>query len=140
MIPTELPLSIEVTSELLAAQQTLTGLSNKLEALFNFRTMTAGWYGDEDCILRIRLSLETQQTLTLARADVTELQELTELSDDVFVVFDSNNLDISANIALTDKELVLIEQTAQLLQPLLDKKIVKTLNFIAEQQKLFPID
>ncbi len=139
MLSTELPLSIQVAPELLEAQQTLSGLSNKLEALFNFRTMTAGWYGDEDCILRIRLSLETQQSLELARS-AGEQQELKELSDDVFVIFDIDNLTVSAYIALTDNELALIEQTAQLLQPLLDAKIVKVLNFIAEQQKLFPID
>ncbi len=143
MMSTALPITINIAKQLQHHQTTISGVANKLEALFNFRTMTAGWFGDEDKILTIAFTIETAQGLDEKKTTFEQQAQeakLHQLSDDAFVLFNLAELNIFCVIAITDSELVLIESTPKLLQPLLDKKVVKVLNVIAEQQKLFPIE
>ncbi len=44
----QLPIIITVSDELVIILPKLNSVKNRLEAQFNFQTMTANWYGDED--------------------------------------------------------------------------------------------
>jgi len=61
-MPEKLPISIQVCDELAQQFIKIISISNKLEAQFNFQTMTANWYSDEDSIWFVRLHIETPQT------------------------------------------------------------------------------
>ncbi len=139
---TTLPITIDIAEQLQQRETKLSSVANKLEALFNFRTMTAGWFGDEDNILTIELSVESMDGLAERKTSAEQMQTMTfyQISDDAFALFESSALYITCVIAITENELALIATTPKLLQPLLDKKMVKVLNVIAEQQQLFPID
>ncbi|MCW8833020.1 MAG: hypothetical protein OQK03_06855, partial [Colwellia sp.] len=58
----QLPISIIVNTELAMQFGKVNSIANKLEAQFNFQTMTANWYGDEDNIFFIQLHVDTPQS------------------------------------------------------------------------------
>ncbi len=53
-----LPITITINDDLLNKFPKIKSISSKLEAQFNFHTLTANWYGDEENILLIKLALE----------------------------------------------------------------------------------
>jgi len=132
----DLPISIHVCDDLKQQFVKITSVCNKLEAQFNFQTMTANWYGDEASILLVQLHLETPQ-------DFVEQQQLMQqvdtqtYSDDVFSYYQQNEEQtLICHIALTDSELLLLNQQNKLLNGLLQAKLQKVLNLIAQQLKL----
>ena len=53
----QLPISIQVSGDLVTKINNIAAICNKLEAQLNFHTMTANWYGDEENILLINFNL-----------------------------------------------------------------------------------
>lgn len=135
----QLPINIEVSKPLTVLYPKIVGISNKLEAQFNFQTMTANWYGDEDNLLSLTLHImlpdqyHTQQQ-SENTADIT--QKI--YADDVFSNEEPLNK-INAFLALTEKEQLLLEQHNKLLAGFIDTKIRKVINLIAADRQLSPI-
>ncbi len=139
-----LPISIHVCDELKQQFIKLTSASNKLEAQFNFQTMTANWYGDEDNIFFIQLHLETPQSFVAQQKKQKKAQqqcEITIFSDDAVSFHkkaDTERL-LMCHIAITDAELALLNQQQQLLAALLQVKLQKVLNLIGKKLHLATI-
>jgi len=139
-----LPISIHVDDDLKQQFIKLTSASNKLEAQFNFQTMTANWYSDEDNILFVQLHLETPQSFVAQQQAQQKAQqqaqqcELTIFSDDVFSFYNKGSEAplLICHIAVTDAELTLLKQQEQLLIALIQVKLEKVLNLIAKQLNL----
>ncbi|MDG1751351.1 MAG: hypothetical protein P8I03_06785 [Thalassotalea sp.] len=105
---------------------------NKLEAQFNFQTMTAGWYGDEDNIVGICFSLESPESFEQVTSNTQLLDKIT-LADDVISFFDQEkNLRICF-VAITETEQNLLEQHTKLLKGYIDKKLSKALNLLTNE-------
>jgi len=134
----KLPISIQPSNDLITKFSKIKSVSNKLEAQFNFQTLTANWYGDEDNILLINLYLEMSDFFDLERAKVHQ-GEVSNFADDVFSVYQKELPQINCFIAITPAELLLLEQQEKLLPIYIQKKLHKVLNLIAEELKLFPI-
>ncbi len=134
----QLPISIQPSNDLVAKFSKIKSVSNKLEAQFNFQTLTASWYGDEENILLINLYLETSDFFNLEKAK-DHLGEVTHFADDVFSVYQKVQPQVSCFIAITPAELTLLEQQEKILPSYIQTKLHKVLNLIAEQLKLFPI-
>lgn len=134
-----LPISIHVCDDLKQQFIKLTSASNKLEAQFNFQTMTANWYSDEDNILFVQLHLETPQSFVAQQQ--AQQCELTIISDDVFSFYDKGCAAqlLICHIAITDAELALLKQQEQLLVALIQVKLKKVLNLIGKQLNLTTI-
>ena len=139
----ELPISIQCCDDLLAQFTKITSVCDKLEAQFNFQTMTANWYGDESNILFVNLSLETLETLeTLESCEKTHKenshQKIHRYSDDVFSLNENrdNAQILTCYIAITESELIMLNQQPKLLAGLLQIKLQKVLNLIAKQLNL----
>ncbi len=132
-----LPITIKINGELERSLTKIISISNKLEAQFNFQTMTANWYGDEDNILFVQLHLETPQSF-LAQQQAQQPCEITIFSDDAFSFYNKNNEGqlLTCHLAITDSELVLLSKQQQLLAALLQVKLQKVLNLIAKQLNL----
>jgi len=127
-----LPLSLQVSSELIESFVKIEPVANKLCAQLNFITMTANWYGDEDNILLIDLLLETPEFFSFQKRQHTkELKNLNHFSDDVFSSFDENKNLITCVVAITASEINLLEQQTKILPAYLQKKLEKVLNLIA---------
>ncbi|OUR60092.1 hypothetical protein A9Q74_14980 [Colwellia sp. 39_35_sub15_T18] len=139
-----LPISIHVDDDLKQQFIKLTSASNKLEAQFNFQTMTANWYSDEDNILFVQLRLETPQSFVAQQQAQQKAQqqaqqcEVTIFSDDVFSFYNKGSEAplLICHIAITDAELTLLKQQEQLLIALIQVKLEKVLNLIAKQLNL----
>lgn len=146
MIMTEqLPISIYASDELVVCLTKIQGVINRLEAQFNFQTMTANWYGDEDEIFSISLWLCNPEDFYQRKILGQEAGEQTLkeealsyrlYSDDVFSVYDAQKKQLNCTIAITTGELTLLNGQDKLLLPYLQKKIHKVLNLIAEQLQL----
>jgi len=135
-----LPISIHVCDELQQQLGKAGSVCNKLEAQFNFHTMTANWYGEEDSILFIQLCLETPQSFT-ERQELLLKVDTTTYSDDVFSCYDKSEKEkvLICYISITSTELALLKQQHKLLSGLLQIKLQKVLNLIATQLKLTAI-
>jgi len=128
----QLPISIQASKELLDRFTKLGSVSNKLEAQFNFQTLTAGWYGDEENILMIHLSLETPASFYFQKMQQsTILQD--DFADDVLSYHDQAANKINCYVAITDSEILLLEQQQKLLAGFVQAKIKKILNLIANK-------
>lgn len=125
----DLPITISLHKDVSDQFEKLPSIINKLEAQFNFRTMTAGWYGDENNIVEICLSIESNQCFLSILAN-ENLQDKMMLADDV-VSFD-NGEKKKCYIAITESEELLLTEHPKLLTPFFDKKLTKVLNLIAE--------
>jgi len=134
----QLPITIKSNIELIEKFVQIKSVTNKLEAQFNFQTMTAGWYGDEDNILFINLFLETPEDFLFQQRQ-TQVGEKNEFADDVISYFDQKQKQIDCFISLTDAEQQLLVKQKKLLSPFIQTKLQKVLNLIALQQKLLPI-
>jgi hypothetical protein len=138
-----LPITIHASDELLEKLTKLRAIISRFEAQFNFQTMTANWYGDEDNIINIALCLRMpddfshQASLAQKMVDKKEIeQQLHKYSDDAFSVFDKKSRQLICTIAVTASELTLLDQQEKLLTPYLQKKTHKILNLIAAQLSL----
>ncbi|XQW83671.1 hypothetical protein ACOYR1_11005 [Thalassotalea piscium] len=138
----QLPISIVFSEELLRTFLKLAGVCNKLEAQFNFHTMTAGWYGDENNIITIRFLLETSTDFSSYIEQNTQQpssQILHRFADDVVCFEDKDALQLDCVIALTKAEHQLLTTKDHLLFSYLEVKLRKVLNLIAQQQGLIKI-
>lgn len=136
----QLPISIDVSKPLTVLYPKIIGISNKLEAQFNFQTMTANWYGEENNMLTLTLHLMLPeqyhiQQQTKNTADITKKN----YADDVFSHENKSSNQINAFLTLTEKEQLLLEQHNKLLAGFIDTKIRKVINLIAEDHKLTAI-
>ncbi|MCJ8295004.1 MAG: hypothetical protein MJK15_11405 [Colwellia sp.] len=138
-----LPLTIKVNNDLFDKLSKIKSISNKLEAQFNFKTLTANWYGNEDDILIIQLSLETPASFNKRQKEMGKLtaSEVTvsHFSDDVNSSFNEAEQQLLCIIAITDSELTLLELQPKILTGFIEKKLNKVLNLIAQQQGLASI-
>jgi hypothetical protein len=134
----QLPISIQPSNDLIARFNKIKSVANKLEAQFNFQTLTASWYGDEENILLINLYLETNETFD-AEKSKSHQGDVNYFSDDVFSVYQNELPQLNCFIAITPAELILLEQQVKLLPKYLHAKLHKVLNLIAAELKLFPI-
>jgi len=133
----QLPISIHICGDLKQTFEKITSVCNKFEAQFNFQTMTANWYGDEDNILFVQLCLEAPQDF-IEQKRLVQQGEIKNYSDDVFSYYQKSEKDqtLICHIAITGSELALINQQGKLLAGLLQAKLQKVLNLIAHQLKL----
>jgi len=138
----QLPISIYACEHLMQQFAKITSVCNKLEAQFNFQTMTANWYGDEGNILFVRLCIETPQGFVLQKK-MQPRHAAHNYSDDVFSYYAFGHDEKSekehlliCHIAITDTELTILNQQNKLLARLLQIKLQKVLNLIAKQLKL----
>jgi hypothetical protein len=134
----QLPISIQSSKELLEKFSKLNSVSNKLEAHFNFQTLTAGWYGDEENILLIHLFLETPGSFYFQKMQPHSGQQ-DDLADDVLSYHNVKRNSIHCYIAITDSEIDLLEQQQKLLAGFLQAKVKKILNLIANKLNLHAI-
>jgi hypothetical protein len=136
----QLPVSIVPCQELSDEFSKIISVANKLEAQFNFHTMTANWYGDEDNIFFVQLHLNTPSIFSEIK-EAVDAQELTTHSDDVFSFYLNKESEqtLICHIAITDSELTLLTQQPKLLAPLLNVKLQKVLNLIANKLNLTTI-
>lgn len=133
----QLPISIYPNAELAKEFDMINSVTNKLEAQFNFQTMTANWYGDEEDILFVQLHIGTPQSFT-EKKNVQQEGEINIFSDDVFSFYEKGDTAqvLVCHMAITQSELTLLTQKNQLLAALLKAKLQKVLNLIAEQLSL----
>jgi len=138
-----LPITINVTKDLLDKFTNIKSVSNKLEAQFNFQTLTANWYGDEEDILTIQLSLETPASFEQCKEALDKLSgsrvTISHFSDDVICCFNEGEQQLLCTIAMTVSELDLLVLQPTLLAGYIQAKLRKVLNLIAQQQSLASI-
>ena len=134
----DLPIKICVADEVSALLPAIDSVANKLAAQLNFQTLTASWYGDEENILSITLFLELMPGLT-NHIGKTYTVEARQFADDVVCYIDEERQIIDCYIAITDKEISLLEAESRLLKAYLPKKLNKVINLIAEQLGLVTI-
>jgi hypothetical protein len=134
----QLPISIKLNDELKCQFVKLKSITNKLEAQFNFQTMTAGWYGDEENIVDICLSVETPISFN-EQTDTPSMNERIDYADDAVSFFDKDNNILHCFVALTESELILLDEHTKLLAGFVEKKLCKVLNLIAERLSFSPI-
>jgi hypothetical protein len=139
----QLPIIININYELLEKFSKIEVVCNKLEAQFNFQTLTANWYGNEESILTIQLMLETPASFIKRN---NELQSficnsisVTSFSDDVVCSMNDIKHQLYCYIAMTSAELDLLELQPKLLTSLIQVKLYKVLSLIAEQESLTKI-
>ena len=136
----ELPISINVDNDLVDKYPKIKSVINKLEAQFNFHTLTANWYGDEEHVLLIQLVLETPMSFSQHQAELGQaLLEgivISNFSDDVICSFNESEQRLLCHIAITESELTLLDLQPKLLTGFLQAKLHKVLNLIALQQSL----
>ena len=146
----QVPISIHVCDDLTKQFVNINSIINKLAAQFNFQAMAANWYGDEDNIIFIQLLLETPQRFTIQKENANQKENKQQQSkqvksfeihsDDVFSFIDDKEpQQLICVIAITEFEQNLLDQQAKLLGGLLQIKLQKVLNIIAEQLTLKPI-
>jgi hypothetical protein len=131
----QLPIAIMPGNDLLEKFTQIKSVCNKLEAQFNFQTLTANWYGDENNILLINLYLETQQFVD---EEITKAhqEEISYFADDVFSVYQKEHQQVKCFIAITPAELILLAQEKKLLPRYIQVKLHKVLNLIATELTL----
>ncbi|MDO6445990.1 hypothetical protein Q4493_09415 [Colwellia sp. 1_MG-2023] len=134
----QLPISIKVNSLLSEEFSTLESIANRLESQLNFQTMTAGWYGDENNILNLCVSIESPEKFYDISIK-THSTVKSEFADDVIYLPDQMNNLHSCFVAITDVEQRLLCQHPKLLASFLDKKLIKVLNLIATELNFPPI-
>mgnify|MGYP000058901375 CR=1 FL=1 len=136
----KLPISIDACAELQQQFVKICSVCNKLEAQFNFQTMMANWYGDENNMLAVQLHLLTPENFSSLKNSASQ-GKVTHHSDDVFSDFEqnTNQASLTVYIAITAAELILLSQQAKVLTALLNVKLQKVLNLVAQQLKLTPI-
>lgn len=130
----KLPISIHVHEKLIAQFHHIKSVTSKLEAQFNFQTMTANWYGDEANIPLIQLHLETPESFI--NAQQCQTKNIITFSDDVFCIDEKPTSLLRCYIALTATELTLLTEQQKVLAALLQVKLLKVINLIAKERHL----
>ena len=131
----QLPISIQVSDDLIVEISHIAAISNKLEAQLNFQTMTANWYGDEDNMLRLNFFLLCVNELEHHEKHGSNDLKKEFLADDVMIT-SSLAKRVDCHVAITESELLLLQQTPKLLSGYLGKKLTKVLNLLAERYDL----
>jgi len=143
MMTETLPITITVNKALLEKFINIKSVSNKLEAQFNFQTLTANWYGDEEDILTIQLSLETPASFEQRKEALSKSSDcsvnISHFSDDVICCVNEGQQQLHCTIAITKSELDLLVSQPALLAGYIQAKLLKVLNLIAQQQSLASI-
>ena len=138
----QLPISIYVSDDLTNKCVNAGSITNKLAAQFNFQAMTANWYGDEDKVPFIQLLLETPEHFACQKESqkIKQLSTFKSHSDDVYSFTDDQvPPQLIYTIAITELELNLVKQKPKLLTGLLQIKLQKVLNLVAQQLSLHSI-
>ena len=133
-----LPINIYPSIELVEQYQKINSICNKLAAFFNFQTLTANWYGNEEEVLSINIYLVNASGFAFQQKQKHSGIK-TEHANDVISFYDGNNLTILTFIALTQEEETLLLNNPKLLKNLLTIKIKKVLNLLAATQSLAAI-
>ena len=133
----QLPISIYVCDDLKQEFAKITSVCNRLEAQFNFQTMSANWYSDEDEILFVQLYLDTPQEFS-SQLKAQHTDNVDIHSDDAYSYDQKSEKEkaLICHVAITDSESALLNQKNKLLAGLLQVKLQKVLNIIAHQLKL----
>ncbi len=131
----KLPISIQVSDDLVVKIENISSVSNKLEAQLNFHTMTANWYGEEEHVLQINFYLCDISELGHCGEDEGNSLKKEFLADDVLMVSSENRL-VDCYVAITASELLLLQRAPKLLSGYLGKKLTKVLNLIAKRWAL----
>jgi len=134
----QLPISIQPSIALMEKYRKLKSASNKLEAQFNFQTLTAGWFGDEENILLINLIVDTAEDFLLQKIH-NHQGAITEFSDDVFSFYDEKTHNTNCFVAITVTEQKFLSQQEKIIPGFIQAKLQKVLNLIAVQHQLLPI-
>jgi hypothetical protein len=134
----QLPITIKINRELEEQFTKLKSLANKLEAQFNFQTMTAGWYGDEDNLIDISFSIETPESFKEVFLNETIMNKV-ELADDVISIADEKVNIRRCFVSITEKEQNILYQHPKLLNGVVEKKLSKVLNILAREFKVLEI-
>ena len=129
----KLPININASKALCAELMPINSVINRLEAQFNFQTMTANWYGDEEEIIDVDILLVMPEHFVIKQAEQRGEQGFKSFSDDVFSVHDLKKQTCQCLIAITPNELTLLTQENKLLAPYLQKKLYKVLTLIGQQ-------
>lgn len=133
----QLPISIQVSNDLITEINNIAAIGNKLEAQLNFHTMTANWYGDEANVLRINFYLISINEFGNVATQIGNV-DAEALADDVLLLSSKSHL-LDCHVAITPAEAELIKQQPKLLSGYLAKKLTKILNLIADRQQLAQI-
>jgi hypothetical protein len=130
-----LPITIKLEKSLNENLPKLKAITNRLEAQFNFQTLTAGWYGDEEDVLAIQLLLESPLSYTAAISQQQDLSiqgiVIEEFSDDAISFFNQIEQQVLCYVAITEKEIQLLNEEPKILVTFIEKKLHKVLNLIA---------
>ena len=134
----DLPISIKVSSILGQSFTKISSVVVKHEAHFNFQTLAAGWYDNEDNILIIELVLLTmheftQQTTT--DSFDTKTDSKTDIADDVVSYFKESTNKVTCFIAITNAEEIVLIKQPKLLTSYIKAKLLKVVNCIAKEHK-----
>ena len=138
----DLPISIKVSSILGQSFTKVSSVVVKHEAHFNFQTLAAGWYDNENNILIIELVLLTmheftQQTTTDSfdtKTD-TKTDSKTDIADDVVSYFKESTNKVICFIAITNAEEIVLIKQPKLLTSYIKAKLLKVVNCIAKEHK-----
>jgi U3 small nucleolar ribonucleoprotein component len=133
-----LPISIHPSAELIDNFVKIKSVTNKLEAQFNFHTLTAGWFGEEEDIIFIELYLETPTDFAFQKTQEM-LGDIDDFADDVMSCYQQQQHKIQCYIAITEVEQALLLQKKRLLAGYVQAKIRKVLNLIADKLNLVSI-
>lgn len=134
----DLPISIKVSSILGQSFTKISSVVVKHEAHFNFQTLAAGWYDNENNILIIELVLLTmheftQQTTT--DSFDTKTDSKTDIADDVVSYFKESTNKVTCFIAITNAEEIVLIKQPKLLTSYIKAKLLKVVNCIAKEHK-----
>ncbi len=127
-----LPISIHPSAELMDNFVKIKSVANKLEAQFNFHTLTAGWYGEEENIIFIDIYLESPVDFAFQKTQKL-LGDVNDFADDVMSCYQKENNKMQCFIAITETEQKLLIQKEALLAGYIQAKVRKVLNLIADK-------
>ena len=135
-----LPITIQLEKSINEYFPKLSAITNRLEAQFNFHTLIAGWYGDEEHTLAIKLLLKSPLSYTNMLCKLPELSKqsilVNKFSDDVVSCFSQMDRQIICYVAITEKEIQLLDKQPKILMNFTETKLHKVLNLIAAQHQL----
>ena len=136
----KLPITISLGNTLRDEFPQFLAIASRLEAQFNFQTLMAGWYAEEETTLTTQLSIKHPLKLKtiISQYEDSEANDIliTQFSDDVISVYTPKKHQISCNVAITESEMQLLATQPQILMQFIEKKLHKVLNLIAKQQQL----
>ena len=130
----DLPISIKVSSILGQSFTKIRSVVVKHEAHFNFQTLAAGWYDNENSILTIELVLLTMDEFT-QQSTAEYIETKNEIADDVVSYFEQSSNKVTCFIAITNAEEILLIKQPKLLTSYIKAKLLKVVNCIAKEQK-----